>query len=229
MNRECEEEYKVKIDDKKHNIDDAKPTGRQLLDKSGNRPVEEFVIFVFLDNGLMEEISLNETVDLRRRGVEKFITFKTDRLFRFELDGRTFEWGANLITGLTLKKLAKVNVEKYDIFLELRDDVKNKRIGDHESVDLSEGGLERFFTKKSNKIVTIIVEGVPHDWPKNQSISYGEVVAFEYPNYEQNSDITYSVMYEKGRGNKPEGTLSSGASVKVKEGMIFNVSTTGQS
>jgi hypothetical protein len=222
-------DYKVKIDDVKHIIDDPQPTGRQLLDKAVKRPVEEFVIFVFLDNGLMEEISLDETIDLRKRGIEKFITFKTDRLFRFELDGRTFEWGADLITGLTLKGLAQVNVENHDLFLESRDEGKNERIGDCESIDLSEEGLERFFTKKSNKMVTIIVEGAPYEWPRNQSISYGEVVSFEYPDYEQNPDVTYSVMYEKGRGNKPEGILSAGASVKVKEGMIFNVSTTGRS
>lgn len=81
---------------------------------------------------------------------------------------------------------------------------------------------------KENKDVTIIVEGTPHDWPKGD-ISYSEVVTLEVPDYVQHPDITYSVTYKKGHGNKPEGILSPGASVKVKEGMIFNVSETGQS
>ena len=38
-----------------------------------------------------------------------------------------------------------------------------------------------------------------------------------------------SVTYKRGQGSKPEGTLVPGASVKVKEGMVFNVSETGQS
>ena len=76
------------------------------------------------------------------------------------------------------------------------------------------------------KTVTIIVEGTPHEWPKDE-IAYEEVVTLEVPNYSAN--ITYSVGYERGQGNKPEGTLSPGASVKVKEGMIFRVSETGQS
>jgi len=76
------------------------------------------------------------------------------------------------------------------------------------------------------KIVTIIVEGTPHEWPKDE-ITYEEVITLEVPDY--SSDITYSVGFERGKGNKPEGSLSPGASVKVKEGMIFRVSETGQS
>jgi Xaa-Pro aminopeptidase len=55
------------------------------------------------------------------------------------------------------------------------------------------------------------------------------VVTLEVPNYAQHPEITYSVKYKRGHGNKPEGILSPGSSVKVKEGMIFSVSDTGQS
>ena len=80
----------------------------------------------------------------------------------------------------------------------------------------------------NEKIVTIIVEGTPHEWPKGD-ISYSEVVTLEVPDYPQHPDITYSVTYKRGQGNKPEGILAPGASVKVKEGMVFNVSDAGQS
>jgi hypothetical protein len=78
------------------------------------------------------------------------------------------------------------------------------------------------------KTVTIIVEGTPHEWPKTE-ITYAEVVTLEVPDYAQHPEITYSVKYKNGHGNKPEGTLSPGGSVKVKEGMVFSVSPTGQS
>jgi len=78
------------------------------------------------------------------------------------------------------------------------------------------------------KTVTIIVEGTPHEWPKDE-ITYEEVVTLEVPNYSEHPEITYSVTYTRGHGNKPEGTLSRTGSVKVKEGMVFNVSETGQS
>lgn len=78
------------------------------------------------------------------------------------------------------------------------------------------------------KTVTIVVEGAEHEWPK-QEITYAEVVALEVPDYSLHPDITYSVTFKKAHGNKPEGILSPGSSVKVKEGMIFNVSETSQS
>lgn len=78
------------------------------------------------------------------------------------------------------------------------------------------------------KPVTIIVNGKPHEWPKDE-ISYAEVVTLEVPTYPQHPEITYSVKYKKGHGDKPEGILSPGASIKVKDGMIFSVSETGQS
>ena len=81
---------------------------------------------------------------------------------------------------------------------------------------------------QDKKTVTIIVEGTPHEWPKDE-ITYAEVVTLEVPDYPQHTDITYSVTYKRVHGNKPEGILSPGASVKVKEGMIFSVSETGQS
>lgn len=81
---------------------------------------------------------------------------------------------------------------------------------------------------EDKKTVTIIVEGTPHEWPKGE-ITYDQVVSLEVPDYSQHPEITYSVTYKKGHGNKPEGILSPGGSIKVKEGVIFNVSETGQS
>lgn len=74
--------------------------------------------------------------------------------------------------------------------------------------------------------VTIIVEGTPHEWPKNTDISHEQVVALEVGTPDPNT--VYAVTYHRAHGEK-EGTLAPGASVKVKEGMIFNVSETGQS
>ncbi|MDP2029499.1 MAG: multiubiquitin domain-containing protein [Thiobacillus sp.] len=81
---------------------------------------------------------------------------------------------------------------------------------------------------EEKKLVTIYVEGIPHEWLKTE-ISYVEVVTLEVPDYAQHPEITYKVTYKNGHGNKPEGILSPGASVRVKEGMRFNVSETGQS
>ena len=82
---------------------------------------------------------------------------------------------------------------------------------------------------KEAKTVTIYVEGTPHEWPKHDQISYEDLVALEFPDHGQNPDTTYSVKFTKAHGHKPEGILVPGATVRVKEGMVFNVSRTGQS
>lgn len=82
--------------------------------------------------------------------------------------------------------------------------------------------------KPEKKTVTIIVEGTEHQWPKDD-ITYEDVVTLEVPDYAQHPEVNYSVKYKRGQGNKPEGVLVKGDSVKVKEGMTFNVSDTGQS
>lgn len=79
------------------------------------------------------------------------------------------------------------------------------------------------------KTIEIIVNGTQYDWTKNDEITYAEVVTLDVPDYAQHPEITYSVKYKNGHGNKPEGTLSPGGSVKVKDGMVFSVSPTGQS
>lgn len=78
------------------------------------------------------------------------------------------------------------------------------------------------------KAVTIIVNGTPHEWCKRE-ITYAEVVTLDVPDYAQHPEITYSVKYKKGHGHKPEGILPPGGSVRVKEGMVFSVTPTGQS
>ena len=79
------------------------------------------------------------------------------------------------------------------------------------------------------KNVTIVVEGTPHEWPKDEEISFAQVVTLEVPAYSTASGISYSVKYTRGQGHKPEGILSPGESVKVKDGMVFSVSETGKS
>lgn len=80
----------------------------------------------------------------------------------------------------------------------------------------------------SDKKVIIIVEGTEHEWPKDD-ITYAQVVTLEVPDYATHPEITYSVTYKRGHGDKPEGVLVPGEKVKVKDRMIFNVSETGQS
>ena len=100
-------------------------------------------------------------------------------------------------------------------------------IEDGEHINFADGPV--FITRKGNPhAVTIIVEGTAHEWDK-PSITYAQVATLFDPSYPQHPEITYSITYKRGPNHKPEGILSPGASVKVKDKMVFNVSATGQS
>jgi hypothetical protein len=77
--------------------------------------------------------------------------------------------------------------------------------------------------------ITIVVDGTQHQWSEKE-ISYDQVVSLAYngsPPTGEQVDIT--VGYRRGHGEKAEGDLEKGQSVKVKDGMIFDVTATDRS
>ena len=89
-------------------------------------------------------------------------------------------------------------------------------------------GLKALPTGIAHGTVTIVVDGSPHEVNKG-TVTYAEVVTLAYADYPQHPEITYSVTYKRGPNENHEGTLAPGGSVMVKDGMVFNVSRTGQS
>lgn len=79
-----------------------------------------------------------------------------------------------------------------------------------------------------DKTTTIIVNGRRKEWAE-KAITFTQVVecAFENPPYGENT--LFTVTFNRGHGNKPQGTMVEGDSVRVKEGMIFNVTATDKS
>lgn len=63
----------------------------------------------------------------------------------------------------------------------------------------------------------------------DKELTYSELLALAFDPIPTGEFICFSISYRRGQGNKPEGTLDEGESVKVKEGMIFNVSFTDKS
>lgn len=135
----------VRIDDQSIRIEDPTSTGRQLLRAAGRLPVDEHLLFLVLRGGVLEEIRLDEVVDLRRPGAERFLSFKSAESHRFVVDGERKEWGATAITGLMIKKLAGVDPDEFALWREVRGG-EDILIGNEEFINIGEEGLERFFT-----------------------------------------------------------------------------------
>jgi hypothetical protein len=79
-----------------------------------------------------------------------------------------------------------------------------------------------------NKEITIVVNG-RSKVVTDKDISFAEVVALAFDSVPTGPNIVFTVTYRRGHGNKPEGTMVEGDTVKVKEGMIFNVTATDKS
>lgn len=76
--------------------------------------------------------------------------------------------------------------------------------------------------------VTIIVNGRPKPVSQKE-LSFDEIVQLAFPGSVPNDTTLYTITYKRGHGGKPEGTLVAGDTVKVKDGMIFNVTATDKS
>lgn len=83
--------------------------------------------------------------------------------------------------------------------------------------------------KEKAKLVKIIVNGREKSWEKKDDISYDEVVHLAFDNPPTGDDVQITVQYTRGEGHKPSGTLVEGQSVKVKNGMVFDVTATNRS
>lgn len=128
----------------RHAIDDPEPLGRQIIRTMGVHPVDDYVTLALLPDGVMEDIGLDVTFDIRGRANTKFIVLQADALFRFVLDGNERLWKGT-IPGRTLKLLAGVDASRYDLYQEVKghDDLL---IRDTDHVDLTKKGVEKFYT-----------------------------------------------------------------------------------
>lgn len=80
----------------------------------------------------------------------------------------------------------------------------------------------------TDKDLTIIVNG-RDKVVDSKELTFTDVVNLAFDNPPSGPYIVFTITYRKGHGSKPEGSLLDGGSVKVKDGMIFNVTATDKS
>ena len=84
-------------------------------------------------------------------------------------------------------------------------------------------------TKSKTKEITIIVNG-REKIVAPKEISFTQLVALAFDTLPTGGNICFTITYRKGYGNNPEGTLiEDSPDLKVKKGMIFNVTATDKS
>lgn len=212
------------------NIDvpDPVPTGRQILDSAGLDRRSDYLLYALIASGDFEDIRLDETVDLRGKGAERFIAFKSDRDFKFALNDRQMAWGHAVLMGSTLYDLAEVSPDEA-IFLEVRGG-EDRLIEPDERINLDAPGVEKFITApRPHKGYIIVVNAVEETVP-DKLVTFEQVVKLSHPNAPVETNVKFSMTYRNAASHPHAGELGEGGSIEVKNhGTIFNVTRTVQS
>ena len=131
--------FVISVNDGQHELAEPVLDGGRILDEAGFRPVEDYVLVQLLFPGT-RSVGLDESVDLRGDGSEAFRAFKSDRIFRFTIDDRGYEWGVAKITEPELRRIAVVDDDRT---LVLECDGKAIELTADDIVELGETGTER--------------------------------------------------------------------------------------
>ncbi|MCC6887696.1 MAG: multiubiquitin domain-containing protein [Hyphomicrobiales bacterium] len=206
-------------------FDDQKVTGAQVADAASAHPVENFIVLAQFANFELETLRPTELVVLNK--VTRFFVIRGSGTDRFLVDGLNLEWPKKVLTGLTIKRLVGKDDDQIELVQELESEA-DRVIDDEDEVRIGAGGTEKFKTRPAKVDVTIIVNARQKKWEKKK-ISFDQVVKLAYPTPPAGQCIVYTVTFHNGPRANPEGTMVDGDTVKVKDGMVFNVQYTDKS
>lgn len=63
----------------------------------------------------------------------------------------------------------------------------------------------------------------------DKELTFEQLVALAFPSGPTGENVLFTISFRRGHGNKPEGSLLAGETVKIKDGMVFVVSATDKS
>ncbi len=210
------------LDFKHVHVPDATPTGAHILHAAGLQGTDDISLLAILADGEFEEVLLHQVFDLHHRGAERFVAFRTDRLFKLTLNGRLIQWGKPLLDGSVLYGLAGIG-EDEAVFLETAEGRRLVERG--ETVDLAPPGVEHFVT--APRSFEILVNARPRKVTRRK-VTFEEVVQFAFPGA-QPSNVVFSMTFRHVSSEPHHGPLAAGGAVEIKNGSVFNVTRTVQS
>lgn len=198
-------------------------TGKQLKELRGlSLDCELFLDIVepWKDDAILND----ETVDLARPGIEQFYI---KQKLKYSINAENFETDKQYIKGSQIRKQGKIP-DDFLIYLSNKKPWEDDLITNDEIVDLARPGKEKFYSKQEVNEFVIIVNGREKQWCE-KTITFQQVVALAFGNYQDNPNTVYTVTYAKGPQQNPEGSMVKGDKVFVINKMVFNVTATNKS
>jgi hypothetical protein len=141
---------------------------------------------------------------------------------RIHIDREPYE-SPNPTIGSALYALGNVAAHR-DLFKEVGGDEDDELIL-RDSTEVSLKQDEHFY---SQKVITIIVNAQQKEVVETR-LSFDEVVKLAFPIPPTGQNIMFTIKYRKGPHANPKGSLLEGQTVRIKNGMVFDVTTTDRS
>lgn len=135
----------------------AQASGEGLIQALGYHPADDYIVLRYRPDGSLEEIGLEAPIDLTEPRTNSFFVNRASEMANLVIEGVRLTWTEVLVTGLTVKRLARQGDADLEVVLERRDEGPVV-IDDTDEVDLSRHGVERFHLRPPSE-VTIEVNG----------------------------------------------------------------------
>jgi len=195
------------IDGRKVDFSHPEPEGGQMLAAAGCHPADDFIL-IWLEQHGTSSIGLDERVDLRARHEKAFRTFRSDRIFRFTIDGGGYDWGVAVIPEPELREIA--HLPEDEVFVLKRPDGKEAVLGPGDKLDLAGPDTVHLHTRK--RLVTVFYDNKPKTIPAGVYSTEQLIKEFEVP-----VGYLLNVVNEHGQ----LVTLKPDQHLRVREGMKF--------
>jgi multiubiquitin len=115
MHKVEKNKYRIKVNEHFYLFEQKIITGKEVLKKSGNIPVECFTLYQKFKKCDFEKIDLNEEVDLSKKGIERFVV-KEAEVFHYFVDDEPETTDQKELTPKQILELAGITpVEDYYI------------------------------------------------------------------------------------------------------------------
>jgi hypothetical protein len=186
---------------------DPVPDARQILNSVDYIPADECILIQIVPHGA-RAIGLDETVDLRGPGIDTFWAFRADRIYRFTVDERGFDWGEAKIKETTLRVIAHVNDDEV-IILERREQ-PDQELGPEDEIHLADAGTEHLRVEK--RFVIVYFKDKPFEIRRGVYTTEQLIALFPI-------EAGYLLNLKTEDGELV--TLQPGQEIRVKNGMHF--------
>ncbi len=159
-------ELSVLVNGELFRLDDASPTGAQILAAAALRPAGDYALVHWPSQGPTSEIGLDEVIMPKASGPAlEFFATKADGVCYFMVDEERYVWAGPLDEEI-IRRIARVNPNQ-DIWKE-RMQQEDRLLTAGEVVNLNREGVERLYTRRRSWMLD--VQGEKTEWEQPQVI-----------------------------------------------------------